>query len=242
MMLTDTVFGALKMIIDSNKRKIAGFNLINDLPDSRSENGTDTSTPFHYSQTSDAHTRQKLRDTVLPLSTGLADTEQRNERSFRLCSMTLPEAVELMIDEEARANQSLKNHVSDIVTLVEKITEAFRCGGRLIYVGAGTSGRLGILDASECPPTFKTPPHWVQGISQSVKCASLTVVLLQESSLVAPKRFSRLSKGLRTPSKKECLVSSRRTFVTVILLSVRCNTSGVIVLFIALISRNCRVW
>jgi len=83
----------------------------------------------------------------------------------------------LMIEEEARGNRSLREHVSNIVTLVEQVTSAFRCGGRLFYVGAGTSGRLGILDASECPPTFKAPPHWVQGWCHSSRFrASLNIL------------------------------------------------------------------
>lgn len=84
-------------------------------------------------------------------------------RSMGLSSMATAEAVELMIDEEARSNRALREHVSAFVALIERITTAFKAGGRLLYVGAGTSGRLGILDASECPPTFKAPPHWVQG-------------------------------------------------------------------------------
>lgn len=150
-LVTDTVLGALKKVAggggEGGGEKVVSPGL---KTDTEEKSSSDQPRP--------------LRDTILPIATGLAETERRNLRSMRLSSMPTAEAVELMIEEEGRANRALREHVSSLVLLIERITAAFQAGGRLLYVGAGTSGRLGILDASECPPTFKAPPHWVQGI------------------------------------------------------------------------------
>jgi N-acetylmuramic acid 6-phosphate etherase len=69
-----------------------------------------------------------------------------------------------MLSEEAKVPQVLLKHRQTIALAVTKVVRAFRSGGRLFYVGAGTSGRLGVLDASECPPTFRSQPEQVQGI------------------------------------------------------------------------------
>ena len=102
----------------------------------------------------------------IPALSQLADspTEQRNPRSLRLDTMPLSAAVDLMLSEDALVPDALRAERSDIVWTVGKIIRAFRNGGRLFYVGAGTSGRLGVLDASECPPTFRVPREQVQGI------------------------------------------------------------------------------
>jgi N-acetylmuramic acid 6-phosphate etherase len=94
----------------------------------------------------------------------LSPTEQRNPRSMDLDRLPLPDAIDLMLREEARIPSALRRERQKIKQALELIVRAFRRGGRLFYVGAGTSGRLGVLDASECPPTFRTPPEWVQGI------------------------------------------------------------------------------
>ncbi len=91
-------------------------------------------------------------------------TEQRNPRSMKLDTMPIGEAVELMLSEDARLSAAILVEKGKIVKAVEYITKAFKTGGRLFYVGAGTSGRLGVLDASECPPTFRSDPNMVQGI------------------------------------------------------------------------------
>ena len=78
--------------------------------------------------------------------------------------MPLGKAIRLMLSEEARTAKKLLAEVERIERVTEAIARAFRRGGRLFYVGAGTSGRLGVLDASECPPTFRSPPELVQGI------------------------------------------------------------------------------
>ncbi|MDP6904375.1 MAG: N-acetylmuramic acid 6-phosphate etherase [Verrucomicrobiota bacterium] len=97
---------------------------------------------------------------ILPL----APTEKRNPRSKNLDQMPLIEAVELMLSEESRGVKAVRREAQKIVRVVSWVAKAFKEGGRLIYVGAGTSGRLGVLDASECPPTFRAEPGQVQGI------------------------------------------------------------------------------
>ncbi len=102
----------------------------------------------------------------IPASRGLSPTELRNPRSRGLDRMTLSKALDCFWSEERLGMEAL-NSVPvrrSVMALVRSVEAAFRNGGRLIYVGAGTSGRLGVLDASECPPTFRTPPEWVQGV------------------------------------------------------------------------------
>ncbi|MCW5550708.1 MAG: N-acetylmuramic acid 6-phosphate etherase [Verrucomicrobiae bacterium] len=97
-------------------------------------------------------------------STRLSPTERRNPRSQNLDKLPVREAVTLMLSEEARVPRILLRHHQELSRAVGLVARAFRRGGRLMYVGAGTSGRLGVLDASECPPTFRAPPELVQGI------------------------------------------------------------------------------
>ncbi|MDB6018950.1 MAG: N-acetylmuramic acid 6-phosphate etherase [Pedosphaera sp.] len=94
----------------------------------------------------------------------LSPTEQRNPRSLNLDKLPLSDAINLMLAEDARIPQAILAERKQIEQAVRLITRAFKRGGRLFYVGAGTSGRLGVLDASECPPTFRTDPDLVQGI------------------------------------------------------------------------------
>ncbi len=91
-------------------------------------------------------------------------TEARNPRSTRLATMPLAQAVTLMLDEESRVPPAILREKRAIVAVLRRIIEAFQAGGHLYYAGAGTSGRLGVLDASECPPTFRAPREQVQGI------------------------------------------------------------------------------
>ncbi len=112
-----------------------------------------------------ALSRQAVSGAVAtPVSRGLSPTEERNPRSLKLDRLPLSRAVALMLDEESRIAKALRNERRNIRRGVEMIVAAFRRGGRLFYVGAGTSGRLGVLDATECPPTFGVPPEQVQGI------------------------------------------------------------------------------
>lgn len=91
-------------------------------------------------------------------------TEARNPASERLDALTPLEFVALMNAEDARAVAAVGEESTAIARAIEVIAGRFREGGRLLYFGAGTSGRLGVLDASECPPTFNSPPSMVVGL------------------------------------------------------------------------------
>jgi N-acetylmuramic acid 6-phosphate etherase len=91
-------------------------------------------------------------------------TEQRLAESMRLDAMSVGEIVSLMNDQDLKAAQAVADVRADVVKAVDLIVQRLARGGRLFYFGAGTSGRLGVLDASECPPTFRTDPSMVQGI------------------------------------------------------------------------------
>jgi N-acetylmuramic acid 6-phosphate etherase len=91
-------------------------------------------------------------------------TERRNPRSSRIDTASALEIVDLIGAEDAGVPAAVAKARLEIARTVELIEAAFRAGGRLIYVGAGTSGRLGVLDATECPPTFGSPPEMVVGV------------------------------------------------------------------------------
>lgn len=83
---------------------------------------------------------------------------------MNLDKLPIAEAIELMLSEDAKVPAAIRCEAPKLERVIGKIVTAFKRGGRLFYVGAGTSGRLGILDASECPPTFRVSPELVQGI------------------------------------------------------------------------------
>ena len=91
-------------------------------------------------------------------------TEQQNPNSTDIDLKSISEIAQIFHEEDRKAVEAVAAESDAITHAVEMIVESFRLGGRLFYVGAGTSGRLGVLDASECPPTFRTPPEMVQGI------------------------------------------------------------------------------
>ncbi len=91
-------------------------------------------------------------------------TEQRNADSMALDTLSAADIVRLMNREDAKVAPAVQREEEKIATAIDWIADAFRRGGRLVYLGAGTSGRLGVLDASECPPTFSTPPEMVVGL------------------------------------------------------------------------------
>jgi N-acetylmuramic acid 6-phosphate etherase len=93
-----------------------------------------------------------------------AVTEQRNPRSKNLGQLSARELVELFVEEESFVQEALRKAADSLARGVEVVTKSLRDHGRLFYVGAGTSGRLGVLDASEIPPTFSAPAEMVQGI------------------------------------------------------------------------------
>ena len=97
-------------------------------------------------------------------SRGYLTTEQTNPKSDNLDRLSTIEIVDLFNQEDHRTIEAIAGARDDLAEAIDRITAALRSGGRLFYIGAGTSGRLGVLDASECPPTFCTPPEMVQGI------------------------------------------------------------------------------
>lgn len=94
----------------------------------------------------------------------MSGTEARNPRSASLATFSTRQILELMNDEDAGVPAAVRAALADIELATEAVVEAFARGGRLRYVGAGTSGRLGVLDASEAPPTFGVPPELVRGL------------------------------------------------------------------------------
>jgi len=91
-------------------------------------------------------------------------TETRNERTMNLDDMSIIEVLQVMNEEDSKVPQAIKSQLPKIEQAIKLVIQSFRKGGRLIYVGAGTSGRLGILDAVECQPTFGTDFDMVRGL------------------------------------------------------------------------------
>jgi N-acetylmuramic acid 6-phosphate etherase len=91
-------------------------------------------------------------------------TEQRNAASTNLDTLPVEQALRIIHEEDRKVADSIAPELPQIARAVDRIADRLRKGGRLFYIGAGTSGRLGVLDASECPPTFNVPETMVQGI------------------------------------------------------------------------------
>lgn len=102
---------------------------------------------------------KKLYDQLRTLT-----TESRNRSSHNLDRLDTRAVLELMNREDRAVPTAITRVIPEISRAVDKVAESFRSGGRLIYAGAGTSGRLGVLDAAECPPTFGVSPRMVQAI------------------------------------------------------------------------------
>lgn len=113
---------------------------------------------------SPASPRTRHDHSGVPTAREMSPTERRNPRSMSFDTLPLGDALTLMWSEEATVFAALQTQRQQVEKLVRRVIRAFKSGGRLCYVGAGTSGRLGVLDASECPPTFRTSPEQVQGI------------------------------------------------------------------------------
>jgi len=91
-------------------------------------------------------------------------TERRNERSMNIDQAGTREILQIINEEDKTVPLAVERELDHIAALVDDIVASFRKGGKLVYIGAGTSGRLGVLDASECPPTYGTAPSMVQGL------------------------------------------------------------------------------
>jgi N-acetylmuramic acid 6-phosphate etherase len=101
-----------------------------------------------------------VREDVLDTYT----TEQRNEVSADIDSKTALEILTIINNEDKKVPFAVERILPEIAALVDDIVASFQKGGRLVYIGAGTSGRLGVLDASECPPTYGVSPEMVRGL------------------------------------------------------------------------------
>ena len=91
-------------------------------------------------------------------------TEQINPNTQTLDQLSTLEMVQVFNQEDQRTVDAIAKAAPMLAAAIDRTAESLRDGGRLFYIGAGTSGRLGVLDAAECPPTFCTPPKMVQGI------------------------------------------------------------------------------
>lgn len=110
-------------------------------------------------------------------------TEKRNPRSMALDQMSNLEIITLMNQEDYQVIETIKKNTESIDQVIEDVVAVFKNGGRLFYIGAGTSGRLGILDAVECVPTFSTNPEMVQGLIAGGVTALTEAVEGSEDSL-----------------------------------------------------------
>jgi N-acetylmuramic acid 6-phosphate etherase len=162
-------------------------------------------------------------------------TERRNPRSQDLEKMTAHELVELFVEEEKFVQDALRAATADLARAIETVTESLRNGGRLFYVGAGSSGRIGVLDASEIPPTFGAPTHLVQGVMaggvtalhRSVEGAedeeSAGAFALDERGVKPADVMIGITASGRTPFVRGALARAKSLGATTILLT--CNPS-----------------
>jgi len=146
-------------------------------------------------------------------SAQLSPTERRNPRSRQLDRLPVEAAVDLMLREETRTLRGLRAERRNIARAVDMIGRGLKRGGRLFYLGAGTSGRLGVLDASECPPTFGSRPEQVQGIIAGGRKALWRSVEGAEDDAAAGARAVRHGKVRRSDVVVGIAASGRTPYV-----------------------------
>ncbi len=129
-------------------------------------------------------------------------TERRNRATKNLDRMSSLELVTIMNREDARVPRAIARVLPELAQAVDLVAERLGQGGRLIYVGSGTSGRIGALDASECPPTFGVSAKMVQFVIAGGKKALLTAVENSEDSVV----MGRKDMAARRPGKRDVVV------------------------------------
>jgi N-acetylmuramic acid 6-phosphate etherase len=110
-------------------------------------------------------------------------TEQRNPTSMDIDAKSIPDILTIINNEDKLVALAVEKQIPYITSAVELVVNGFNNGGRLIYVGAGTSGRVGVVDASECPPTFGVPSEMVQGLIAGGDGAMFRAVEGAEDSL-----------------------------------------------------------
>jgi N-acetylmuramic acid 6-phosphate etherase len=124
------------------------------------------------------------------------ETERVNPATARIDSLSPLEIVQLMNAEDARVAEAVARELPQIARAIETIAGRLRSGGRLIYLGAGTSGRLGALDAAECPPTFNVPPEQVIGcVAGGATALAGAVEDMEDSAEVGRADVARLGVG-----------------------------------------------
>jgi len=146
--------------------------------------------------------------------TGKLGTERRNPKTRRLDARSALEIARIINDEDAKVARAVRAALPQIARAIDAIADAFSQGGRLIYVGTGTSGRLGALDAAECPPTFNTDPKRVQFvIAGGMKALGAAVEANEDSQ-----ETGRADIAKRKPGKHDVVIgasASGRTPYTV---------------------------
>ena len=120
-----------------------------------------------------------------------AITEYRNENTKDIDLLSTIDMVRKMNEEDQIVAKVVGDEAPNIAAAIDIIAKAFLKGGRLFYFGAGTSGRLGILDASECPPTFSVDPSMVQGILQAVRNPLLMQLKVRKIILVTERTMQK---------------------------------------------------
>ena len=141
-------------------------------------------------------------------------TEQENPRTTNLSSDSTAQIVELMNEEDALVAPAVSRVLGEVATAVDGIVERLQSGGRLFYIGTGTSGRLGVLDASECPPTFGVSPEMVQGVIAGGYAACYRAVEASEDDAEAS-RVDLEAKGFTAKDALVGIAASGRTPYTV---------------------------
>ena len=149
-------------------------------------------------------------------------SEQRNEKSYKFDSMRTKKILTIINDEDSSVTRAVKREIPHISKAIELVIDSLKRGGRLIYVGAGTSGRLGVLDASECPPTFGINQSMIQGIIAGGKKAIFNSQEGAEDDTVAAVKDIRSKKiqekdvvcgiaaSLRTPYVMKAVIEAKR--------------------------------
>jgi len=159
--------------------------------------------------------------------TGLT-TEAVNPRTADLDRRSVTEILALINDEDSTVAPAVRSELPAIARAVELIVDRIACGGRLFYVGAGTSGRLGVLDAAECPPTFGTDPELVQGVLAGAPPALVGAVEgAEDAAAEAPAALD--ARGLAACDVVVGIAASRRTpFVVSALAHARAVGAGTV--------------
>lgn len=121
-------------------------------------------------------------------------TEKRNEKTTSLDMLSVKEVLQIMNEEDAKVPMVIAANLASIESVIKGVIESFQKGGRLIYIGAGTSGRLGVLDAAECVPTFGVPATMVVGLIAGGEKAFLQAVEgAEDSSILGKEDLQRIS-------------------------------------------------